>query len=95
MKICTDCRYGSSPRGDRETTFVDIINNDFISQPICCCESGVVLVARFCCPKLQTVVTFAVVKDIFSIFDLRVERKISSLMCYLSCIENEREKSNS
>jgi hypothetical protein len=52
-------------------------------------------VHRFCCPKLQTVVTFAVVKDIFSIFDLRVESKISSLMCYLSCIENEREKSNS
>ena len=37
VKICTDGRYGASPHGDRETTFVDIINNDFISQPICCC----------------------------------------------------------
>ena len=46
---------------------------------------------RFFVVTLQTVVTFAVVKDIFSIFDLRRERKISSLMCYLSCIENERE----
>ena len=62
----------------------------FLNPSVVVC--GVVFVHRFCCPSLQTVVTFAVVKDIFSIFDLRVERKISSLMCYLSCIENEREK---